>query len=113
MLRSQGRYAEANSLYREAAEDADAYILSNGAWLLATASNREFRDGPTVVALAEMAVARTNRQVATLRSNRAFEVLSPFTRRLRNKKERDEVIPVVEKKSNDRGHQMFYDNEYI
>jgi eukaryotic-like serine/threonine-protein kinase len=61
LLRREGRLAEAEPIFREAAEHANGQTLNELAWQLATGSDPRLRDGPKAVALAEKAVAGTNR----------------------------------------------------
>jgi tetratricopeptide (TPR) repeat protein len=66
VLGRQGDFAEAKTLFLEAAEHADAGTLNQVAWRLATAPDANLRDGPAAVSFAEKAVAATNRKNALL-----------------------------------------------
>ena len=61
-LRTAGKRTEAELLFREAAEHADAETMNGLAWPLATSPDPKLRDGPRAVALAEKAVAGTDRK---------------------------------------------------
>ena len=62
MLQTAGQRTEAELLFREAAERADAPTLNGLAWRLATSTDPKQRSGRSAVALAEKAVAATNRK---------------------------------------------------
>lgn len=71
VLTKQRKIAEAESVYRRAAESGDNQATCKLAWLLATSENSELRDGRDAVNFAEKSVATTNRKDAVMLSTLA------------------------------------------